>query len=201
MKPTIDNDTVFVPYPRGFTSWEYIKLNVGDITIEELINILPKVHHGVKPTQMFKANLSEADIAAGKGQALFVNTPDIVPTAALNMLKRPNLSDRIREVYEKQVRDAETMNAMKRETMKKKVIDAYREIYGDLPHPSFNFIVLDGAYDVPEQDNDLEKVQKEFNLKLSEEITTVKANIPKVIMYFPPEALKRPIATATTTSS
>lgn len=195
-KPVVEEDTVYVPYPRGYTSWDYIDVTAGDITIRELIDLLPKLHYGVRPTQMFKANLSDAEIAAGKGQALFVVSPDVVPHQALAMLAKPTTTGRIREVFEKQVKDAETRNALKRESYNKKVIDVYREIYGDPSHASANFIVLDGSYDVPQGDDNVAKVASSFDLKLPETVTSVKANIPKIRMFFPASAFQRSITPA-----
>ena len=42
------------PVPMGFTSWHKVDVNLGDITLGELIGKFPSLHHGVELTSLQK---------------------------------------------------------------------------------------------------------------------------------------------------
>jgi hypothetical protein len=37
---------VVKPVPVGFTCWDSITFNIGDCTIQQLLDAFPKIHHG-----------------------------------------------------------------------------------------------------------------------------------------------------------
>mmetsp|Transcript_11472 Transcript_11472/g.12589 ORF Transcript_11472/g.12589 Transcript_11472/m.12589 type:complete len:1077 (+) Transcript_11472:2-3232(+) len=63
------------PVPEGFTCWDKIVVDKGDLTVEEFVKAIPEIHHGVKVDSINKMNLSEAEIKAGKGRALYLSFP------------------------------------------------------------------------------------------------------------------------------
>ncbi len=73
-----------------------------DITVQELLDLIPKIHFGVTPQLLFKADVSEKDIEEKRAAPLAQVMPDIVPTAALKKLQSPDLSAHLRATFEKQ---------------------------------------------------------------------------------------------------
>ncbi len=188
-----EEDTVTVPYPLGFTSWDYLNIDIGDVTVRQLVEAFPSLHHGVTVSSLFKYGITDEDVKAGKGVSLYTKMADIVPTMALQMLKRDTLSAENRKRFEQQVEDAKAFNEKKRAKLDRNLLDLYRETYGELSHPSCNFIILDGVFDVPSDDNDPAKFIGPLKLKNPDEITDVKAAVPKLKVFFPPSALARPV--------
>lgn len=98
-----DKLSINMPFPPGFSTWDHIEIDLGrDITVQELLDLIPKIHFGVTPQLLFKADVSEKDIEEKRAAPLAQVMPDIVPTAALNQLKRPDLSANTRAIFEKQ---------------------------------------------------------------------------------------------------
>jgi len=64
--------------PEGYTTWAFIDVKLGDITIGELVEAFPGLHHDCNIEVINKRGISQADIDSGKGgQSLFdINSPD-----------------------------------------------------------------------------------------------------------------------------
>ena len=184
-------DTLQVPYPRGYTTWDSVPLTVtADTSVKELLEQITRVHHGVKPIQLFKDGLTEKDVSEGRGQALVMIMDEIKPTMALNMLKRDNISEGMRLNFEKQVKDAETFNANLRAQLGRKVLSLYKEIYGPLVDPTRDFLLLDGVYEPPQGEDEVE-FHGEAAVKLAQGAedpysVTVRATLPKLKVFFDP---------------
>lgn len=41
------------PVPKGFTCWDKIKIDKGDLTVQQVMDLLPEIHHGVKFDTLF----------------------------------------------------------------------------------------------------------------------------------------------------
>lgn len=52
------------PIPANMTLWDKIIIDRGDITVKELLDIFPSIHHGVKLDNLF--------IEDGNGDSIFV---------------------------------------------------------------------------------------------------------------------------------
>eukprot|EP00455_Lapot_gusevi_P024090 TRINITY_DN24_c0_g1_i5.p1 TRINITY_DN24_c0_g1~~TRINITY_DN24_c0_g1_i5.p1 ORF type:complete len:1100 (-),score=574.74 TRINITY_DN24_c0_g1_i5:196-3444(-) len=108
-----------IPYPDGFTSWDKIVIDQGDMTLGEFVEAFPKIHHGVVPSLLFKHGITAKDIEEKKGKYLYLDTDGMLP-------------DR---------RAAHNAN------LAKKVSELYKETYGDFVNPNRNWIALDGAFE------------------------------------------------------
>jgi ubiquitin-activating enzyme E1 len=188
---TLNIDTLSVPYPPGFTSWDSVALSVtGETTMRELLEQIPRAHYGVTPIQLFKDGLTEKDIEGGRGQPLCIIMDDVVPRMALQMLNRPGISDNMKAQFQKQVDDANAFNAAKRAKLERKVLPLYKEIYGPLVDPTVNFVVLDGVYLPPKEDEEVAAhgPAAEALVKTAEDPygVSVRAVVPKLKVFFDP---------------
>jgi ubiquitin-activating enzyme E1 len=62
---------VMKPIPDGFTKWDFVIVDEGDITLGEFIAKLPTIHHGVEVETVSKYGLTEDDTKNGRGVALY----------------------------------------------------------------------------------------------------------------------------------
>jgi len=44
--------------PKGFSKWDHIVIDQGDLTVAQLLEVFPKVHHGCKLRSVVKHGLS-----------------------------------------------------------------------------------------------------------------------------------------------
>jgi len=59
------------PVPDGFTVWNKVNINVGDVTVDEFLAAVERVHFGVKIQLLFKKGITDEMIIAGQGKALY----------------------------------------------------------------------------------------------------------------------------------
>jgi len=181
----VEGDTINVPYPPGFTSWDYLDVNLGDITVREFVERFPKLFWGVRVDQLYKADITEADIAEGRGVSLYTKPlPFRPPQIAVMMLKRPNITEEQRKQYEKQIEDAKASWEAQQRRLDRKLSDLYFELYGGPKHPEDTFFVLDGAYRVPEAEDDVELWKPKLKLANPDEVTEVSAILPRIRFYY-----------------
>jgi len=135
-------------YPQGFTCWEKVVVDKGDVTIEEFVKEFPKIHHGVKINSLFKQGITESDVKQGKGQALFMARNPYVGSCrmAKQMLERKDLSEELKAKFQKQVEDHDAWVA-KFSVGSKKLSQHYIDTYGPLVTTDRNYVILEGVFE------------------------------------------------------
>lgn len=145
-KDELGEVTRVVAVPDGFTSWDHVVIDRGDLTVREFVDAFPDAHHGVKVTLLFKAGISQADIDAGGVRPFYSSAGRRNATMAENMLKRDNLSDAMRARFQAQVDAAAKHNAELEERLNTRLVDLYTEQHGDLPTKERNYLLLAGDF-------------------------------------------------------
>lgn len=138
--------SVTVPFPPGYTVWDQLVVDEGDLTVEDFVNRFPDRFWGLNVELLFKYDLSQKDIDEGKGQLLYEAGEERSTASIENMLARPNLSERMKAQFEKQIADIRAYNTRRREKMSRKMKDLYVELYGPLASESRNYLLLGGAF-------------------------------------------------------
>jgi len=142
----MEEDEVEMVYPpAGFTAWDKVVIDQGDMSLGEFCEAFPKLCHGVKVSSLFIAGLSDADIKAGKGQALFQSFNPFASQhqMAKMMLARPGQSPENIARF-KTIVDSYDAFALKNDP-KKKLSEHYVATYGPLPKGR-NYLLLDGTF-------------------------------------------------------
>ncbi|KAH3732728.1 Ubiquitin activating enzyme [Pelomyxa schiedti] len=83
------------PIPDGFTIWDKIVIDKGDITVQQLIDIIPEIHHGCVPSFLIKSGISGDEIKAGLDKPLYSS---FAATKSLGELFARNLKRSLHEV-------------------------------------------------------------------------------------------------------
>jgi len=86
--------------PPRWTSWDKIVIDAGDLTIGELKEIFPKVHHGCKITNAFKLHMDEKE----KGAFLFDDS-DLYESAEKKAAYQKALTEKVVNVYRRKYPD------------------------------------------------------------------------------------------------
>jgi ubiquitin-activating enzyme E1 len=89
--------TEVVPIPDGFTVWDKVTVNAGDLTVAAFVEELSKVHYGVKLGMLFKDGISQNDIDEGKAQPLYNSNPYL--PAKMKEQNAANFERNLRELY------------------------------------------------------------------------------------------------------
>jgi len=84
------------PIPDGFTAWDKIVVNRGDLTVEEFIETFPKIHHGCNVTFLCKYGITQEDIDKGVSP-MYLKFP---ATKSQKELTEENKKRKVREAYE-----------------------------------------------------------------------------------------------------
>lgn len=61
-----------IAVPDGYTSWDWVVIDNGDLTVGEFLETLTEQHHGVEAENLYKFGISQKDISDGKGKLLWV---------------------------------------------------------------------------------------------------------------------------------
>lgn len=133
--------------PDGFSSWDYVVVDRGNLTVAEFVEAFPAIHHGVKVTLLFKDGITQADIADGGARPLYSASDRRSAGMAEQMLKRPNLSDAMKERFQSQVDAAAKHNADVDRRRASRLIDLYVEQFGELANEQRNFVLLTGDFE------------------------------------------------------
>jgi len=146
-----DDEPTELVYPKeGFTCWDKVVVNKGDLTVEELTKAFPEVFHGIKIDGLWKQGITEKDVKEGKGQALFQarNPYAGAINMARMMVANKNLS------AEKKAEFQNTINlfdgwAKANDVGKRKVSERYTELYGQFVCNDRNYVLLEGSFTDP----------------------------------------------------
>lgn len=141
----IKETTVTKPFPEGFSSWDFVTIDEGDLTAAEFAEKFPSLHHGVNVTLLYKAGITKKDIEAGVAP-LYTNSGPRRNAMAEQMLKRDNLGEATRARFQQMV-DADNEYNKKRESrLQTKLSELYIEQHGPLPTAERNYILLEGDF-------------------------------------------------------
>jgi len=134
------------PFPDGFSSWDHVVIDKGNLSVEEFVAMFPQIHHNVQLSLLYKAGITQDDIATKKAAPLYAGGKRPLPALALQMLKKVDLSANHRAKFQQQVDDAEKYNAEVEQKLKMKLIDLYVSLHGPLITASRNYVLLHGAF-------------------------------------------------------
>ena len=134
------------PYPNKWTTWDNLVINKGNLTCEEFGNIFPKLFNGIKCKIIFKKDAKQGGLICD-----FERKPRNTKMQD-TMLKRDNLSDNLRDKFQKQKDDILLQNKQIDVIRQQKVIDRYLKLYcedrnGKLVSDKRNYILLDGDFE------------------------------------------------------
>jgi len=135
----------------GYTVWDKVVVDRGDLTLEEFVKAIPEIHFGVQVHALFKQGVTENDVKEGRGQALYMKKNPYAGqfNMAKQMLQRENLSEPLRLKFQKQIEDHDAW--AKKFAGTKRLLDQYVETYGPLPTADRNYVLLEGTF----EDNDM----------------------------------------------
>jgi len=77
-----------IPIPDGWTVWDAVIVDKGDLTVEELVNVFPEVHHGVVVKGLYFLQNAE--------QPIFVHFPF---SAAQKQMVEENKKKKLTQIY------------------------------------------------------------------------------------------------------
>jgi ubiquitin-activating enzyme E1 len=84
------------PVPEGFNRWHKIEIDLGkDVTVQELVEAFPKIHHGCQLEMLNKHGITQADVDAGKARPIYIREP----LASQREFVETNLKRPVSEVY------------------------------------------------------------------------------------------------------
>jgi len=134
--------------PTGFTVWDKVVVDKGDLTIDEFVKIFPSIHHGVKINSLFKQGVTEAEVKEGKGQALYLSrNPNLGSfKMATQMLQRQDLGEQLKIKFQKQV-DEYNQWMTRYSVGSKKLSSHYIDTYGPFVSNDRNYVLLDGVFE------------------------------------------------------
>jgi hypothetical protein len=142
-------------YPaKGFTVWDKVIFDKGDLTIDEFVAQFPEHFHGIKVLSLFKAGLTEQDIKDGKGQSIFqANNPFAGQyNMAKSQLAKTGLSDALRAKHQKTVDDYNDW-VSKNSFGAKKLSKHYDDLYGASVDKDRAYVLLDGSFEDAEDNH------------------------------------------------
>lgn len=105
-----------VPVPDGFTCWDKVVVDIGDVTLKEFLDKLPEIHYGCTATYLIKSGISNEDVARGFDKPIYT---DFAPTKNIKALVAAN--------------------------MNRKMSECYKACYGELPG-NRNYFLLEGSF-------------------------------------------------------
>jgi len=89
---------VVKPVPAGFTTWDKVVIDKGDLTIEEFVKIFPEIHYGITVVSLFKTDVTAEEAKHGV-QPLYVNSPFGTQKQLMEKNKSRKLSEVYQEIY------------------------------------------------------------------------------------------------------
>jgi len=132
-------------YPRqGFSVWDKVVINKGDISFSQLVKELETMFSGLVVQAIFKRNITKKEVDAGLGRNLWSNTN---PFAGLHKqasaaLANPNLPGPLKAMHQRNIENYNKHEGKKEE----KVAGAYLGLYGNLITADRNYFMLEGNY-------------------------------------------------------
>lgn len=111
----IEMDDV-IPVPDGFTCWDKVVVDIGDVTLKEFLARFPEIHYGCNVTYLIKSGLSNEDVASGHDKPIYT---DFAPTKNIKTLVAENMA--------------------------RPMSECYKACYGDLPQGK-NYFLLEGSF-------------------------------------------------------
>jgi len=111
-----------IPVPPGFTCWDKVIVDKGELTLRQFLDTFPKVHYGCKIVEIHKSGMTSAEATALANKPLYIEYP-----------------------FTDAVRDFINGN------MDKPLLQVYTEIYG-APPANRNFLCFEGSFSTAEDE-------------------------------------------------
>jgi len=105
-----------IPVPPGFTCWDKVTVDKGDLTLRQFLEIFPQVHFGCKVLELHKSGMTNKEATELANKPLYTEYP---------------FTDAVRQF----------ING----NMDKSLLQVYSEIYGP-PPASRNFLCFEGSF-------------------------------------------------------
>lgn len=140
---TMQMETI-IPYPNQWTTWDKLVVDEPNLTVQEFADKFPKIFNGITINLLFKSGKME------KGQLLYDSSARKKNTTQEeNQLKRTNLSENMRNHFQKELNKKLEYNKNFDviQGRNEKLIDRYIKLYGDLVSNKRKYIVLDGDFE------------------------------------------------------
>jgi len=115
--------SVVKPVPLGFTCWDKVIVDRGDLTVKEFLTVFPEVHFGCKIDGLFFKTIKKTEDNENTAAPIWVSFP-----------------------INQEQRDSKTKNE------KRKLTEIYTELFGPL-HTNRRYILLDALVRGPEGDD------------------------------------------------
>ncbi len=131
------------PEGKGFSVWDKIVINKGDISFNGLVKELETLFPGIKVDSIFKYKITPKEVADGKGVNLYSAVNQFAnqyKNAMANKDKTTNAG--LKASYERDITNYNNAEKKKDESVAKK----YLSIYGDLITKDRNYFMLDAKY-------------------------------------------------------
>jgi len=95
-----------VSYPDLWTSWDKLVVDQGDLTVQEFVDLFPKLFWSVQIELLHKAGKME------KGRLIYNGSETIRSTKTQQQqLQRPNISETLKQDLQNQINQTEQWNA------------------------------------------------------------------------------------------
>jgi len=147
-KVTIRELVSTVMPPTGFTIWDKVVIQKGDLTVEGMLAALADAFPKTTCDSFFQRGITDKDIKEGKGRVLYRRANPFAGTynMAKMMLRNSSLNPTARAKFQEQVAQKELWDKSVEATLPRKVSDLYVEYYGALVTPERNYVLLDGNF-------------------------------------------------------
>jgi len=130
-----------VSYPDLWTSWDKLVVDQGDLTVQEFVDLFPKLFWSVQIELLHKAGKME------KGRLIYNGSETIRSTKTQQQqLQRPNISETLKQDLQNQINQTEQWNANVKKGRDSKLIDRYIELYGPLISNKRNYVLITGSF-------------------------------------------------------
>jgi ubiquitin-activating enzyme E1 len=119
------------PVPVGFSVWDKVVVQRGDLTVEQFCQALSEIHHGVTVSTLYKFGITQKMIDEGRGQPLYNSNPYL----------------------------PQSLKAKQQANYKANLKQLYLDLYGPLPSKHSKFLILDGEFkDKDDEDAKIPKI-------------------------------------------
>jgi len=142
--PTDNIVKKFVTVPSGWTSWDSIVIDEGNLTVQEFVDLFPKILNGVEVELLYTLGNMEKGVALYNGSQITRSTKQVEANLA-----KPGLSDRLKTMYESELKSKREWNENLTKGRNSKLIDRYLELYttdGKLVSDKRNYVLLSGSF-------------------------------------------------------
>jgi len=131
------------PNGKGFSVWDKVVINKGDISFNGLVKELETLFPGLKVENIFKRNITKKEVDEGKGSNLWSSTNPFAAQFKTATAKLPTTTHAaLKAMLERDIANYNNAEKKKEESVAKR----YLSVYGDLVTKDRNYFMLEGNY-------------------------------------------------------